>query len=169
MFVPVFVCVITCLCLRWFLPHQEKIHDEFLGKLKPAYKSVKIGDPLDVRHTRHNSQCCCEYTCCLLSGACVLCFLCQSSTLCGPLHTKDAVKQFAALIERAQQQGGKVTDEQLQLAMCLSFTWCLVPVFTSEPVVSLFHPVCWSLVLLFACAHCASAGGCGWKRLEQNR
>jgi aldehyde dehydrogenase family 7 protein A1 len=43
---------------------HEKIYDEFVGKLVAAYKSIKIGDPL------------------------------APGTLCGPLHTKQAVKNY---------------------------------------------------------------------------
>ncbi len=45
---------------------HEKIYDEFVGKLVAAYKTIKIGDPL------------------------------AAGTLCGPLHTPQAVKNFEA-------------------------------------------------------------------------
>ncbi|KAG0240553.1 Alpha-aminoadipic semialdehyde dehydrogenase [Actinomortierella wolfii] len=57
---------------------HEKIHDQFLEKLVKAYKSVRIGDPL------------------------------EAGTLCGPLHTKAAVEQYRKGIEAVKAQGGKI-------------------------------------------------------------
>ncbi|KAJ3182893.1 Alpha-aminoadipic semialdehyde dehydrogenase [Gaertneriomyces sp. JEL0708] len=61
---------------RLFL--HEKIHDDFIARLKKAYGQVRIGDPL------------------------------ESSTLCGPLHTKHAVKLFEDGIKAIKDQGGKI-------------------------------------------------------------
>ncbi|KAJ3328764.1 Alpha-aminoadipic semialdehyde dehydrogenase [Blyttiomyces sp. JEL0837] len=57
---------------------HEKIHDDFLARLQKAYGQVTIGDPL------------------------------QDGVLCGPLHTKAAVEQYANAIKAVPQQGGKV-------------------------------------------------------------
>jgi aldehyde dehydrogenase family 7 protein A1 len=48
---------------------QESIYDSFLEKLKKAYATIKIGDPLD------------------------------KNTLVGPLHTKSAVKEYTEGLE----------------------------------------------------------------------
>lgn len=70
-------CGQRCTSQRRVLLH-DKIYDEFMSKLLPAYKSVKIGSPLD------------------------------SSTLCGPLHTKEAVELFKKTIDEAKEHGGKI-------------------------------------------------------------
>jgi aldehyde dehydrogenase family 7 protein A1 len=57
---------------------HEKIYDQFLSRLVKAYETVKIGDPFD------------------------------SSTLCGPLHSKGQVKQYLDGLEEIKKQGGKV-------------------------------------------------------------
>src|SRR5688572_12721199 len=57
---------------------HESIYDEFIAKLVKAYKSVPIGDPL------------------------------KSGTLCGPLHTKAAVKQYERGVKEVQEQGGEI-------------------------------------------------------------
>jgi aldehyde dehydrogenase family 7 protein A1 len=49
-----------------------------LASLKKAYTQIRIGDPL------------------------------ESSTLCGPLHTKNSVNIFLNAVKEAQKQGGKV-------------------------------------------------------------
>ncbi|KAL0477858.1 aldehyde dehydrogenase [Acrasis kona] len=54
------------------------IYDSFTKSLVKAYQQVKIGDPN------------------------------EKGVLCGPLHTKDAVKQYQAAIQEAKQQGGKI-------------------------------------------------------------
>jgi aldehyde dehydrogenase family 7 protein A1 len=61
---------------RLFL--HEKIHDQFLNKLKAAYEQVKIGDPL------------------------------QKGNLLGPLHRPQAVQLFKDAVQQAVAQGGKV-------------------------------------------------------------
>ncbi|XP_048382930.1 alpha-aminoadipic semialdehyde dehydrogenase [Stegostoma tigrinum] len=57
---------------------HESIHDGVVEKLVKAYKQVRIGDPLD------------------------------STTLYGPLHTKQAVDMYKNAVEQAKQQGGTV-------------------------------------------------------------
>jgi aldehyde dehydrogenase family 7 protein A1 len=57
---------------------HESIYDKLVQSLLTAYKSVKIGDPL------------------------------EASTLMGPLHTKSAIKEYLEGIEVIKQQGGKV-------------------------------------------------------------
>jgi acyl-CoA reductase-like NAD-dependent aldehyde dehydrogenase len=55
---------------------HEKVHDELVARLQKAYKQIKIGNPLD------------------------------SSSICGPVHTKSAVKEF--------QEGLKTIVEQVE-------------------------------------------------------
>nr|AED87000.1 turgor pressure sensor [Sterkiella histriomuscorum] len=57
---------------------HESIHDKFVEAMVSAYKTIKRGDPL------------------------------HPDTLLGPLHTKDAQKQFKEGIEAIKKQGGKV-------------------------------------------------------------
>ena len=77
----VFACVGTagqrCTTLRRIILH-ESVYDKFANAMVNAYKTVKIGDPL-------NPQ-----------------------TLMGPLHTKAAVKEFKEGIEEIKKQGGKI-------------------------------------------------------------
>jgi len=76
-----FACVGTagqrCTTCRRLVVH-EKVYDELMEKLKTAYKSVRIGDPLD------------------------------ETTICGPVHTKSAVKEFTEGLTKIQSQGGKI-------------------------------------------------------------
>jgi aldehyde dehydrogenase (NAD+) len=58
---------------------HDSIYKELLSRLVHAYKQVKIGDPLD------------------------------NTTLMGPLIDQAAVDDFTHAIERAQQQGGRVS------------------------------------------------------------
>lgn len=77
----VFACVGTagqrCTTMRRIFIH-ESIFDKFVNAMITAYKSVKIGDPLD------------------------------TNTLMGPLHTKDAVRQYQEGIAEIKKQGGKI-------------------------------------------------------------
>jgi aldehyde dehydrogenase family 7 protein A1 len=57
---------------------HEKVYDEVVQKLVKAYPSVVIGSPLDPK------------------------------TLCGPLHTKRAVKEYTEGLVEIQKQGGKI-------------------------------------------------------------
>lgn len=57
---------------------HESIHDGIVEKLSKAYAQVRIGDP------------------------------CEPNTLCGPLHTKQAVEMFLSAIEQAKCEGGTV-------------------------------------------------------------
>jgi len=66
-----------CTSLRRLYLH-ERIHDDFVNKLKTAYASVKIGDPLD------------------------------GGVLCGPLHTPSAINEYIQGIERVKKEGGKI-------------------------------------------------------------
>ena len=54
------------------------IYDSFLSSLVTAYASVRVGDPF------------------------------HASTLCGPLHTARAVKEFVAAVQRIEAEGGRV-------------------------------------------------------------
>ena len=77
LFSAVGTCGQRCTSLRRLMI-QDGVYDEVVGKLVNAYKSVRIGDPLN------------------------------STTLCGPLHNQAAVKMYVDGIERAKSQGGKV-------------------------------------------------------------
>jgi aldehyde dehydrogenase family 7 protein A1 len=57
---------------------HEKIYDSFVSSLVAAYKSIKIGGQL------------------------------EEGTLCGPLHNRQAVKNYEEGIKAIKQQGGKV-------------------------------------------------------------
>ncbi|CAL7949207.1 unnamed protein product [Xylocopa violacea] len=79
----VFSCVGTtgqrCTSTRRLILHS-KIKNEFLGKLKAAYKSIldRVGDPLD------------------------------DNVLYGPLHNQHAVDEYKEAVESALQNGGKI-------------------------------------------------------------
>eukprot|EP00345_Euplotes_harpa_P001543 CAMPEP_0168322638 /NCGR_PEP_ID=MMETSP0213-20121227/3008_1 /TAXON_ID=151035 /ORGANISM="Euplotes harpa, Strain FSP1.4" /LENGTH=510 /DNA_ID=CAMNT_0008324563 /DNA_START=37 /DNA_END=1569 /DNA_ORIENTATION=+ len=66
-----------CTTLRRIFLH-ESIYDGFVEKLVNAYKTVKIGDPLD------------------------------SKTLMGPLHSKLSVELYQKALETIEAQGGKI-------------------------------------------------------------
>lgn len=66
-----------CTTQRRLYLHKE-IYDAFLAKLLPAYRTIKIGSPLDPQ------------------------------TLCGPVHSPAAVNLYTKTIEEAQKEGGKV-------------------------------------------------------------
>ncbi|RYH30014.1 aldehyde dehydrogenase family protein [archaeon] len=66
-----------CTTQRRLYLHKD-IYDTFLTKLLPAYKTVKIGSPMD------------------------------SKTLCGPLHSQTAVQLFNKTITEAKAQNGKL-------------------------------------------------------------
>jgi len=76
-----FACVGTagqrCTTTRRLILH-EKIYDTFLTRLKKAYSSVKIGNPL------------------------------ESGILCGPVHTKQSVEAFKAAVAEARAAGATI-------------------------------------------------------------
>lgn len=57
---------------------HEKVYDEVVERMVKAYKTIKIGDPF------------------------------QAETLCGPLHTKGAIKEYLEGLEEIKKQGGKI-------------------------------------------------------------
>ncbi|CAL8276557.1 unnamed protein product [Merluccius merluccius] len=57
---------------------HESVHDTVVERITKAYNQVRIGDPWD------------------------------PSTLYGPLHTKQAVEQYLAAVQKAKEQGGTV-------------------------------------------------------------
>jgi len=57
---------------------HEKIYDEFLARLIKSYGQIKIGNPL------------------------------EEGVLCGPIHTKNAIKDFENGLKRIQEEGGKI-------------------------------------------------------------
>lgn len=57
---------------------HEKVYDEVVARLLKAYGQIRIGNPLD------------------------------KNTLCGPVHTKGAIKEFTEGIETIKKQGGKI-------------------------------------------------------------
>ena len=66
-----------CTTTRRLIVHED-IADNFLGKLINAYRSIRVGDPLD------------------------------EGTLVGPLVSARAVEQFHAALRAAKEQGGQV-------------------------------------------------------------
>jgi len=66
-----------CTTLRRIIIH-ESVYDKFVERLASAYKTIKIGNPL------------------------------EEGVLMGPLHTKAAVKEFTDGIETIKAQGGKI-------------------------------------------------------------
>lgn len=66
-----------CTTLRRLFVH-EKVYDELVQRLVKAYKSVKIGNPL------------------------------EANVLCGPLHNKAAVDIYTKGIEEVKRVGGKI-------------------------------------------------------------
>jgi len=57
---------------------HEKIYEEVVSRLVKAYSQIKIGDPL------------------------------EEGTLCGPVHTKNAVKEYLEGLKTIESQGGKI-------------------------------------------------------------
>jgi aldehyde dehydrogenase family 7 protein A1 len=57
---------------------HEKVYDTIVERLSKAYKSIKIGDPL------------------------------KRESICGPVHTKSAVKEFQEGLKTIESQGGKI-------------------------------------------------------------
>lgn len=66
-----------CTTLRRIFLH-ESVYDAFVSRMVETYKTLKIGDPMDL------------------------------GTLVGPLHTKSAVKQYTDGLETIKKQGGKI-------------------------------------------------------------
>jgi aldehyde dehydrogenase family 7 protein A1 len=77
LFAAVGTCGQRCTSCRRVLLH-EKVYDQVLNKLIKAYKSIKIGNPL------------------------------QEGILCGPLHTKNAVKEYENGLKTILENGGKI-------------------------------------------------------------
>jgi aldehyde dehydrogenase family 7 protein A1 len=76
-FAAVGTCGQRCTTLRRMLVH-DSIFDKVAQRMANAYKTIKIGDPLD------------------------------PSTLCGPLHSKQQIQTYRNGLEEAVKQGGKV-------------------------------------------------------------
>ncbi|KAI1283739.1 putative aldehyde dehydrogenase family 7 member A1 -like protein [Halotydeus destructor] len=57
---------------------HEDVHDVLVERLAKAYGQLRIGDPL------------------------------EPTTLCGPLHTENAISEFLSVIEKAKSLGGQV-------------------------------------------------------------
>jgi len=77
LFASVGTCGQRCTTTRRLIVH-EKVYDKVLEDLKKAYKSIKIGNPL------------------------------EDGVLCGPLHTPSAVKEYTEGLKRIQSEGGKI-------------------------------------------------------------
>jgi aldehyde dehydrogenase (NAD+) len=73
-----------CTSQRRLIAHSS-VHDDFVTKVKSAYETVRIGNPLD------------------------------ASTLLGPLIDKEAFDNMQAALERARKAGGKVTGGERAL------------------------------------------------------
>lgn len=67
-----------CTTTRRLLAH-EKVYDTLVEKLVAAYKSIRIGDPLE-----------------------------EEGVLYGPLHAQEAVESYKRAIAAAKEQGGRV-------------------------------------------------------------
>lgn len=76
-FAAVGTCGQRCTTLRRLLVH-DSVFDKFAKRMVSAYKTIRIGDPLD------------------------------PNTLVGPLHTRAQVQSFIDCIAEAKKQGGKV-------------------------------------------------------------
>ena len=76
-FAAVGTCGQRCTSLRRLLIH-DSVFDKMTKRMVSAYKTIKIGDPLD------------------------------PETLVGPLHSREQVQTFVSGIEEAKKQGGKV-------------------------------------------------------------
>lgn len=57
---------------------HESVYDRFVERMVAAYKTIRSGNPL------------------------------EEGVLLGPLHTKDAVRQYLEGIDTIKKQGGKV-------------------------------------------------------------
>lgn len=66
-----------CTSARRLMIH-ERVYDQVIDRLKRAYNTVRIGDPL------------------------------QAGILCGPLHTRHAVEQYVKAVADVPKQGGKI-------------------------------------------------------------
>jgi len=66
-----------CTTCRRMIIH-ESVYDQVVSKLVNAYKTIRIGNPLD------------------------------DKTLCGPVHTKGAVKEYEEGLKTIESQGGKI-------------------------------------------------------------
>lgn len=73
-----------CTSLRRLIVH-EKVYDEVVARLKKAYSSLKIGDPL------------------------------EEGSLYGPLHSQTSVDLYLAAVEKARQSGGTIVCGGKQL------------------------------------------------------
>lgn len=76
-FAAIGTCGQRCTSIRRLYIHESK-YEELKARLITAYKSLKIGDPLD------------------------------PTSNCGPLHTKAAVKEYEEGLKVIQEQGGKI-------------------------------------------------------------
>ncbi|PRP76506.1 aldehyde dehydrogenase [Planoprotostelium fungivorum] len=77
LFAAVGTCGQRCTTCRRLIVH-EKVYDEVVDRLTRAYKTIKIGSPL------------------------------EEGVLCGPLHTQSAVKEYTEGLKRIQSEGGKI-------------------------------------------------------------
>jgi aldehyde dehydrogenase family 7 protein A1 len=76
-FAAVGTCGQRCTSLRRIYVH-ESLYDKFVERMVNAYKTIKIGSPL------------------------------ENGTLCGPLHNKNAVKFYEEGIKKIKEQGGNI-------------------------------------------------------------
>lgn len=76
-FAAVGTCGQRCTSLRRIYLH-ESVYDKFVERMAAAYKTIKIGSPL------------------------------ENGTLCGPLHNKNAVKFYEEGLRKIKEQGGKI-------------------------------------------------------------
>jgi aldehyde dehydrogenase family 7 protein A1 len=76
-FAAVGTCGQRCTSLRRLIVH-DSVFDQFAQRMVAAYKTIRIGDPLD------------------------------PDTLVGPLHSKEQVQTFITGIDEAKKQGGRI-------------------------------------------------------------
>jgi len=95
---------------------HEKVHDELVARLTNAFKQIKIGNPL------------------------------EATTVCGPLHTKSAIKEYSEGLKTILSQGGKILHGGKVLEGHGNFVEpTLIQIHHDAPIVKeeLFVPICY--------------------------
>jgi aldehyde dehydrogenase (NAD+) len=91
-----------CTSLRRLIVHED-IYDELLGRLKPAYASVNVADPL------------------------------EADTLVGPLIDKAAFDNMQAALATAASEGGSVSGGARMLGDCFPDAYYAAPAIVEMP------------------------------------
>jgi len=95
---------------------HEKVHDDLVSRLQKVFQQIKIGNPL------------------------------SNDTVCGPLHTKNAIKEYSEGLKTIQSQGGKIIHGGKVLEGSGYFVEpTLVSIHHDAPIVKeeLFVPICY--------------------------